>query len=168
MARRAATSGAKGGKHLKRVAVGLHGVPRLLHAPVGADKEGRADNTLAASWPFAPRPVRPMRLAVGIAQQAHAKAVLLAERLMRGGVVLRDAEHGHAEHLELRAVVGELAGLGRAARRLARWVAVDDIPLPLEVLCGDDFAFFVVQRQRPGLVAGLELHAADGTPPQRP
>src|SRR5437762_4577394 len=163
MARRAATSGAKGGKHLKRVAVGLHGVPRRLPAPVGADKAGRPVNTLAASGPFATRPVRPMRLAVGIAQQAHAKAVLLPERLMRGGVVLRDAEHGHAEHLELREVVGELAGLGRAARRVVLWVEVDDIPLPLEVLCGADVAFFVVQRERRGLVAGLELHDEEGT-----
>src|SRR5438477_10819444 len=163
MARRAATSGAKGGKHLKRVAVGLHGVPRLLHAPVGADKEGRADNTLAASWPFAPRPVRPMRLAVGIAQQAHAKAVLLPERLMRGGVVLRDAEHGHAEHLELREVVGELAGLGRAARRVVLWVEVDDIPLPLEVLCGHGLSVLVGEGKFRRRVAGLELHHAEST-----
>src|SRR5438034_11444045 len=124
MARCAARSGAKGGQHLKRVAVGLDGVPRLLHAPVGADKEGRADNTLAASWPFAPRPVRPMRLAVAIAQQAHAKAVLLPERLMRGDVVLRDAEHGHAEHLELREVDGGLAVRGRSARRGVLRVAI--------------------------------------------
>src|SRR5438067_712296 len=79
------------------------------------------------------------------------------------GVDLRDAEHGHAEHLELREVVGELAGLGGAARRVVLWVEVDDIPLPLEVLCGDDFAFFVVQRERRGLVAGLELHDQEGT-----
>src|SRR5438105_7676275 len=162
MARRAATSGAKGGKHLKRVAVGLHGVPRLLHAPVGADKEGRADNTLAASGPFAPRPVRPMRLAVGIAQQAHAQAVLLAERLMRGGVVLRDAEHGHAEHLELREVVGELAGLGRAARRVVLWVEVDDIPLPPEVFGGNGLSFFVGKGKLWSLVARLELHDQEG------
>src|SRR2546430_4381198 len=79
-ARHRGTLGAKGGEHLKRVAVGLHGVPRLLHAPVGADKEGRADHALAASWSLAPRPVRVVRLAVGIAQQTDAKAVLLAER----------------------------------------------------------------------------------------
>src|SRR5437588_866832 len=64
---------------------------------------------------------------------------------------------------EGRKVVGELAGLGRAARRVVLWVEVDDIPLPLEVLCGDDFAFFVVQRERRGLVAGLELHDEEGT-----
>src|SRR5712692_1163710 len=85
---RAATLGAKGGKHLKRVAVGLHEVPRLLDAPVGPDKESRADHALAASGPFAPRAVRLVRLAVGVAQQANAKPVFVAERLMRGSVIL--------------------------------------------------------------------------------
>src|SRR5438874_1319328 len=87
MARRAATLGAKGGKHLKRVAVGFHGVPRLLDAPVGADKEGRADHALATSGPIAPRAVRVVRLALGIGQQTDAKPVLLAKGLMRRGVV---------------------------------------------------------------------------------
>lgn len=87
-ARRAGTLGAKGGKHLKRVAVGFHGVPRLLDPPVGADKEGRADHALAASGSLAPRAVRLVRLAVGIAQQADAKPVLLAKSLMRFCVVL--------------------------------------------------------------------------------
>src|SRR2546423_15085168 len=86
-ARRAGTLGAKGGKHLKRVAVGFHGVPRLLDPPVGADKEGRADHSLAASGPLAPRAVRVVRFAVGIGQQTDAKPVLLSERLMRRGVV---------------------------------------------------------------------------------
>src|SRR5207302_3403395 len=162
MARRAATSGAKGGKHLKRVAVGLHGVPRLLHAPLGADKEGRAENTLAASGPFAPRPVRPMRLVIGVAQQAHAKAVLLAERLMRGGVVLRDAEHGHAEHLELPEVIGELAGLRGAARCVVFWVEVGNIPLSLEVFGGNGLSFFVGKGKLWSLVARLEFHHAEG------
>src|SRR2546423_3876920 len=110
-ARRAGTLGAKGGKHLKRVAVGFHEVPRLLHAAVGADKEGRPNHALAASRPLSPRPVRAVGVPVRIAEQANSKAVLLPERLMRFGVVLRDAEHGDAEHLELGEVVRELAGL---------------------------------------------------------
>src|SRR5207249_5486273 len=86
-ARHRETLGAKGGEHLKRVAVGLHEVPGLLHAPVGADKEGRADDALAASGPLAPRAVRVVRLAVGIAKELNPKAVLLAESLVRRGVV---------------------------------------------------------------------------------
>src|SRR5712664_2208685 len=114
MERRRGTLRAKGGKHLERVPVRLHEVPGLLDPAVGADKEGRADHTLAASGALAPRAVCLVRLAVRVAQQANPKAVLLPERLMRFGVVLRYAEHGHAEHLELREVVGELARLGRA------------------------------------------------------
>src|SRR6266566_4531942 len=86
-ARHRGTLGAKGGEHLKRVAVGFHGVPRLLDPPVGADKEGRADHALAASGALAPRAVGVVDLAVGVAQQANAQAVFLAERLMRSGVV---------------------------------------------------------------------------------
>src|SRR5437879_12892294 len=82
-ARRAGRSGVKGGKHLKRVAVGLHEVPGLLHAPVGADKEGRADDALPASGPLAPRAVRVVRLAGGIATAPTPHAVLPAESLVR-------------------------------------------------------------------------------------
>src|SRR5207245_2312970 len=158
------TLGAKGGEHLKRVAVGLHGVPRLLHAPVGADKEGRADHALAASRSVAPRPVRVVRLAVGIAQQADAKAVLLAERLARGGVVPGHTEHGNSERLELREVVGELARLGGAARRVVLRVEVHDVPFSLEVFGGDGLSFFVGKGKLWSLVAGLKFHHAEGRP----
>jgi len=104
-----------------------------------------------------------MRLAVRITQQANAEAVLLPERLMRGGVVLRDAQHGHAEHLELREVVGELAGLGRAPRRVVLRIEVDDIRLPLEVFVGHRRSLFVGQGKLGGRVAGLELHHEKGT-----
>src|SRR5438445_10710881 len=95
-ARHRETLGAKGGEHLKSVAVGLHEVPRLLHAPVGADKEGRADHALAASRPVSPHTVRVVRLAVGIAQQADTKAVLLAECLIGRGGVQRPTEHSNS------------------------------------------------------------------------
>src|SRR2546430_10098618 len=142
-ARGAATLGAESGKHLERMAVGLHEVPRLLDPPVGSDKEGRANHAFAASGPLAPRAIGLVRLVVPVTQQAHAKAVLLAERLMRGGVILRDPEHGDSEHLELREVVRELARLGGAARDVVLRIEVDDVSGAFEVLGGDDFAFLV-------------------------
>src|SRR5438067_3967279 len=64
---------------LERMTVGLHEVPRLLHLAVGTDEEGRADHTLAATGPLAPRAVRVVDRAVGVAEQIEIQPVLLLE-----------------------------------------------------------------------------------------
>src|SRR5687767_2006472 len=142
-ARRGGSLGAKGGKHLERVAVGLHGVPRLLDASARPDKEGRADHALAAPRPLAPRAVRLVHFPVGIGEEANANPVLLTESLMRRGVVPRDAEDGNAEHLELGKVVRELACLGRAAWGVVLRIEVHDVARAFEVLGGNDFSLVV-------------------------
>jgi len=97
-------------------------------------------------------------LAVGVGQKLHAQAVLLSEGLMRSGIVPRDAKDRDAEHLELGEVVGELAGFGRAARRVVLRVEVHDVTRPFQVLCRDDLPILIGEREGGCLIPGFELH----------
>jgi len=81
---------------------------------------------------------------------------------MRGGVVSRYPEHRNAKHLELREVVRELAGLGRATRGVVFGIEVHDVTRTLKVFVRDDLAVLIGQGKRGCLIAGHELHQQKG------
>src|SRR5436305_1701378 len=122
---------------LERVSVRLHEIPRLLDLAVRTDQERRANHAFAATRALAPRAIRVVHLAVRVAEQVEVEAIFLLERLVRGRVVLRHTEYGHAEAAELREVVVQLARLGGASRRVVLWIEVQEVRLAFERVAGD-------------------------------
>jgi hypothetical protein len=75
--------------------------------------------------------VEPADFLLGVGEELHRQAVLVAERLVREHVVARDAEHHRVELLELVLAVAEADRLdGAAGSAVLRIEIEDDILLP--------------------------------------
>ena len=82
---------------------------------------------------------------VGVGEDRERQAVLLRELLVRLDVVDADAEDRRAGVAEREDVVAELAGLGRAARRLILGIEVQRDPLAAIILQLVPLAVLVLQ-----------------------
>jgi 2-polyprenyl-6-methoxyphenol hydroxylase-like FAD-dependent oxidoreductase len=107
-------SGLELGEDRGGVAVGGDVVPGALDPAVVVEQEGGAEDTdrgAAVALLLAPGAPGVHHGVVGVGEQGEPQAVLVAEALVAGGVVGRDADHGDAAGLEAGQVVVELAGL---------------------------------------------------------
>ena len=141
--------------------VGLHlrFGDHLLNDAILVDDEGGAVGAVEfATHEFfgSPNPVRVMHAQLLVAQQVKLQAELVDELVMRLGGVLADAEDLVARVGERNQVVVEVAGLGRAARRIVLGVEVEDEFGALEFIEGTNVAVLVWGGERGSLVAGAQ------------
>lgn len=112
-----------------------YAVERMLHDPVSIDYEGgtqHAHSAHAVGFAKLPDTVLAADLAIGIGQQPHRQAMLVAKLGVRDAVVAADPEHRAVEPAEFGLEIAELGGFDNATRRVVLDIEVEHERLPAE------------------------------------
>ena len=140
-----------------------HAVERVLEQACAIDDEGGADDAGALAafrFLFLEHAVELADFAVGVREQLHAQAVLVAERAVRHAVIHADAEDDRVETRELVLELAEVDRLHRAAGGvIARIEVKNDVLVIAKARQTDDVQVRIGQIEHRSRLPRLQRHS---------